>query len=434
MSEGKVILTMYSNPDYLPGNQVDQVIEGVLVVEPPTSSQNVQTGTDLVLLLDSSGSMNEAYYDVGMSKRQKVVEAVRSLLPLMSDLDTLTFISFNTGATLLLDHERRSASTRIETCLQEYMGQDGGTNFEAAMQVASTVCQNRVNPVTRLIFLTDGHAYGGNPQRAVEIAGRMASQGIMIDSMGIGAEFNFDYMRQFSALCAGITENLAREANPQVIFRNILRSGQRTIAANLQLQVFFGNHVRDVEIYQCAPEKRSLSASSTTSAHGTFYQMLIGDLSMGNPKQFVMRCHADLPDASYVKLADILVTYRDPATGNPGKMEIAWTINLSKDDKNVRYDSFVRDCLREVELLIGLEQALRLYQNGNIAECLKKMDGLIKDARSLGDVEQERMLRKAFEKVQRNENLSQEELNRMLHRSSRSSRVRTTQPKNTSTL
>jgi len=109
MSEGNVVLSIYTNPDFLPASAMDQSIQGLLVVEPPAASQQAKVGTDIVLLLDSSGSMNEKYYDTGNSKKQAVADAVRVMIQELRDLDTLTLISFNTMATLFLDHERKSA-------------------------------------------------------------------------------------------------------------------------------------------------------------------------------------------------------------------------------------------------------------------------------------------------------------------------------------
>jgi hypothetical protein len=80
--------------------------------------------------------------------------------------------------------------------------------------------------------------------------------------------------------------------------------------------MLFGTHVRDVEIYQSAPEKRSLVPKSTTAPNGTFYQLFLGDLTEGSPKQYVICCRADLPDSSFVKLADIIINYRIPQSGD----------------------------------------------------------------------------------------------------------------------
>ena len=426
MSEGNVILNIYTNPDFLPANSLDQEIQGLLEVVPPSTSSSPTTGADIVLLLDSSGSMNEGYYNTGLSKRQAVVEALRSMLPELRDQDTLSIISFNTMATLLLDHQRKSASTQIEQSIQDYFHQNGNTNFEAAMQAAWSVCQKKVNPIKKIIFLTDGHPYGGNTNTALSTAQTIARDGLAtLDAMGIGENFNFDLMRLFSAPSGGITENLVNTSDARNVFRSILRSTQQTIAVNIQLQILFGTHVRDIEIYQTAPEKRSMNKNSSTSPAGTFYQMFAGDLSAGATKQFAIRCRTDLPDASFVKLADLALTYRLPSEADTIRTEISWNLSLSSDNSQIRYDSFVIDRFREIELLTGLEQALKLYGSNHIPEALKKLDSLLGIARSLGDIDQERILQTAYDKIVRNENLTQADLNRMLHRSSRASRVRT---------
>jgi len=293
------------------------------------------------------------------------------------------------------------------------------------MQAAWTVCQRKINPVAKIVFLTDGHPYGGNTANALSISEQIANQGIAtMDTMGIGDNFNFDLMRQFSAPSGGMTENLVNPSDARNVFRQILRSSQQTLASSLQLQLLFSPNVRDVEIYQSAPEKRSMNAHSTTSAQGTFYQLFAGDLAASAPKQFAIRCRADLPNSSFTRLADISLSYRIPQTGEVKTMEIQWNLNLAPDETQKRHDSFVEDCFREIELLIGLEQALRLYEKKHVSEALRKLSGLIADAKNLGDVEQEKMLQNSYDKILRNENLTQADLNRMLHRSSRASRVR----------
>ncbi len=129
------------------------------------------------------------------------------MLQELQDADTLTVVSFNTIATVLLDHQRKSANTLIEQSIQNYFQQYGETNFEAAMNVAFGVCQKKVNPVKKIIFLTDGNPWGGNTNNALSIASRIANEGLAtLDEMGIGGDFNFDLMRQFSAPSGGITE------------------------------------------------------------------------------------------------------------------------------------------------------------------------------------------------------------------------------------
>jgi len=430
MSESNIILSISTERDLLPKNSVDQEVRGIFLIEPPRAQVNApKPGADIILLLDTSGSMDHKFHDSGKSKRQIVVEAAKSLVPLMNDRDTLSAISFNTTATLMLDHERKSANTRVMSMLDELLNQSGTTDFEKAMQLCQIVVRNRKNPVTKVIFLTDGHPYGGDLNQALVIASEIVREGATLDSMGIGGDFNFDTMRQFSAFSGGVTENIVRINDTQNIFRQILKSGQDAVATNIQLNFLFGKHVRDVKLYQTAPEKRLLNGSVTVRRDGTLVELRAGDLPMGGVKQYGMRCNVDLPDAPFVRVADLVVSYLDPVSDAVRKMDLQWNINLSDPAQGasaILHNSFVSDVFREVELLMDFENALALAKADRLPEAVKKFHGLVDHAKQLGLMEQAAEFQKAYEKLINGQNLTQEELNRMLHQSSRASRVRKT--------
>ncbi|MGB7324410.1 MAG: von Willebrand factor type A domain-containing protein, partial [Rubripirellula sp.] len=139
----------------------------------------------LTFLLDNSGSMER------IDRQQTVRRAFALLAQQLKPIDQVTLISFARQPRLLADKVSGDQSRQLVQ-LVEKMPSEGGTNIEAALQLAFEKAreQHVDHAQNRVILLTDGAVNLGNanPEGLSQIVTTMRDAGIAFDAAGIGAE------------------------------------------------------------------------------------------------------------------------------------------------------------------------------------------------------------------------------------------------------
>lgn len=422
MAESKININILPERDLFKRNANDENIRAALQVESLSTTidkdKGSRPGVDMIFLLDSSSSMDDQFYASGKKKKEIVVDAAKKAAKLIDNKDTISVISFNSTAVLMLDHENKSAETKINKKIEEILEHGGQTNFEAALRLADKICQNKKNSSSKIIFLTDGQENAGNPKEALKTAEQIVAKGTTIDSMGIGKDFVFDVMRKYSALSGGITENLDGVDKTEMVFRQILKAGQSAVITNGNLNIHFEKGIRDVKLYQYFPEKRLFDENVTISGGQSFAHINIGEIPVNGAKEYAISCNTDLPDDSNFKIADISVSYNDPATSDNNVQDIQWLISLGGTQDSSK-DSRVEDCFKKIELLIDYESAKKDYTSGNRDQAIKRLGRLIDTAYDLGQKDEAKIYEDFRDKIQRREGLTQEEMNKLSFISSR---------------
>jgi Mg-chelatase subunit ChlD len=419
VAESKINVIITPEKNFYLRNRLDEEIRAVVSVHAEKKGKNAGSpGVDIIFLLDSSISMQGKFGDNGPQKNEIAVEAAKKAVDQLGKNDTITIISFNSGAILIVDHEKSSAKTKINNSIEEILKHEGNTNFEAAMDLALAVSKNRKNEHVKIVFLTDGNETAGNSQKALEQAENLVNSGATIDAMGIGGDFNYDYMKKYSAISGGLTENLVSVEKTTEVFRNILKTGQNAVAINGYLNINFEKGIRDVHLYQYFPEKKLYSDRVTVQDNRNFVGLSVGDLPEKGAKEYALSCRVDLTDATNFKLADINVSYKDPATGGTISQDEQWILNLTDNADNVMQNSRVGKCFLEIDLLIDYEVVIKDYENGRRDPAIKRLEKMIKTAEKLNKSDELAIYELYKEKIKKNENLTQADFNLLSYTSS----------------
>lgn len=139
----------------------------------------------LTLLLDNSGSMER------IDRQQTVRRAFALLAGQLKPIDQVTLISFARQPRLLADKVSGDKATQLVQLI-ENMPSEGGTNIEAALQLAfEKAMEHRVDGAqNRIILLTDGAVNLGDadPESLSKMIITMRGAGIAFDAAGISAE------------------------------------------------------------------------------------------------------------------------------------------------------------------------------------------------------------------------------------------------------
>lgn len=410
----EIRLNIALNQDLLPKGQSDVPVIVRLDVEPAEEfrRQHTQVPTDICLLLDSSGSMDEPFTQGDTrTKRDGVIAAAQQILPHLGPQDTVSIIFYDSQAHLIAERLPSGRAGEISALLETLRKYNGATNFEAGLKMAQAVLSNGTAGSRRIFFLTDGNPTNGSSANTLRLVESLGQAGVTVDCLGVGADFNFGYMRQLSAPSNGRTERLDTRDRANALFEQLLVSAQRTIATNVFLNIQFAKGLRDLEIYQTAPETRYFSQLQAGSGGRFSLEIPVRTLRQDKRNIYLLKANLDVPtDASQHPFAEVRLDYDLPSAGLSGQ-RAALGISVScRDHGQPLRDTSVDDMFAEAELAKFYERFLAT-QAQDWRQALSILDEMTRRAHLIDDQDRLRHYRTLRDKLQQNHGLSDDDLN-----------------------
>jgi hypothetical protein len=421
----EILLNVALSQDLLPKGKRDLPVIVRLDIEPGLEyrQQHESVPADICLLLDSSTSMIEALsLGDAQRKRDVAIAAARQILPHLGPEDKFSIIFYDSQAHLIAERWTRERAEEADQVLGTAEGYGGSTNFEAALRMAQQVLARGQNSSRRVFFLTDGNANRGNPVAVGELVNRLAADGVTIDCLGVGTDFNFAYMRQLSAPSNGLTERIETGDHAKRLFQQILASAQSAVATNVFLTLQFAPGLRDLEVYQCAPEVRYYPLQP--GAGGRFgIEIPVRTVQRDRRNIYLIKAHLDTPiDSSQHRIADVRVDYDLPPAGLTGQRAVLKiAVNCRDQGRPVR-DTDVDNLFAEAELAKYYERFLAVHAQDWEEACVI-IDEMIRRAQIIDDQDRQRHFAEIREKLVKDHRLSEDDLNRIGSRSTKVTRV-----------
>ncbi|QDS94014.1 von Willebrand factor [Roseimaritima multifibrata] len=191
----------------------------------------------LTLLLDNSGSMERH------DRHQTVQRAFTLLAQQLKPIDQVTLISFARQPRLLADKVTGDQAGQLME-LVESLPSEGGTNIEAALQLAGEKAleQKIEGAQNRIVLLTDGAVNLGNanPERLSNQIVELRNFGIAFDAAGISAEgLNDEVLEAMTRKGDGRYYLLDNLESADEGFARQLAGALRPSAMNVKVQVDF---------------------------------------------------------------------------------------------------------------------------------------------------------------------------------------------------
>ncbi|MCC7209567.1 MAG: DnaJ domain-containing protein, partial [Anaerolineae bacterium] len=191
-----------------------QVVYVLVEIVPNSTIDARQTNTplNLTLLVDRSTSMNGPRLD-------RVKIASHQLIDELSGKDVLSLISFSDKADVMLKAAPLADKVGAKA-LVTMMSASGGTEMLQGMLAAAEQVRRYAgkNFVNHIIMITDGRTYGDEPA-CLELAEKLAAEGIGVSAMGLGDEWNDTFLDQIASRTGGVTEYIT-SPNAVVHFLN----------------------------------------------------------------------------------------------------------------------------------------------------------------------------------------------------------------------
>tara|TARA_R110002096_G_scaffold4501_52_gene21389 strand:+ start:3727 stop:6960 length:3234 start_codon:yes stop_codon:yes gene_type:complete len=196
-----------------------------------------QTPLRLTILLDKSGSME---------RPDRVATVDRAFTQLVGQLfpsDQVTLLSFARQPRLLADQASGAELTQLAN-LAEQTPTEGGTNLEAALQLAFEKAEQQklIGAQNRIVLITDGAANLGDadPAQLSRMIETIRDRGIAFDAAGVGAEgLNDEILEALTRKGDGRYYLLSRPEDAEDGFAKQIAGALRPAAKNVKIQVEF---------------------------------------------------------------------------------------------------------------------------------------------------------------------------------------------------
>jgi Mg-chelatase subunit ChlD len=274
-------------------------------VQTAASGREAGRPLNLVLLVDSSGSMERA------DRVAIIREALRVLAGQLQPADQISVVGFARTPRLWVDGLPGSQAAELPDRVGEFTP-EGGTNLEAALQTGyETLARHfQAEGVNRLILLTDGAANLGDvvPESLQRMVETQRRRGLALDCFGIGWEgYNDDLLEVLSRNGDGRYGFVNSLEEVATDFAAQLTGALQVAAADAKVQVEF-NPARVVNWRQIGYAKHQLTAEQFRD--NTVDAAEIGAAEAGNALYAV-----EVNPQGQGPLGVVRVRYRVPSTG-----------------------------------------------------------------------------------------------------------------------
>lgn len=211
---------------------------------------------NLCLALDRSTSMQG-------ERLNRVKAAAGAILDSLTQQDIFSVVAFSDRAQVVLAAQpfadRDLARGRISA-----LSAGGGTEILQGLVFGLAEVHQNLGPtyVNQLILLTDGQTYG-DEQDCLSLAGLAARDGITISGLGLGDEWNEDFLDELAGITGGEVVFLEDPQVAGAFLQDRVRRLSSVFAENLELSISLGPGVELLDVFKVSPEALPLGKRQT---------------------------------------------------------------------------------------------------------------------------------------------------------------------------
>ncbi len=188
-------------------------------------------------ILDRSSSMRGERLDM---VRANLIRLIRKLKP----TDVLSIVTFSDRAEVLVPPVELSDSARIESMILG-ISAGGATEIFQGLELGLEVFKRfagRSNFLKHLILITDGHTYG-DEDRCYDAAERAAVEGVSINALGIGHEWNDAFLDRLASISGGNSVYISAEEDLAQFVEQKIQSLSVNYARKTELHLDLPEHI-----------------------------------------------------------------------------------------------------------------------------------------------------------------------------------------------
>ena len=359
----------------LPEPQVIYLLADIL---PDPRAQEIvnrgETRLNLTLVLDHSNSM-------AGTRIEKVKIAAHQIIDNMGSNDILSIIVFNDRAETIIPatplKDRPALKAKVSM-----ISPSGGT--EIFQGLAAGVKENREylspNMVNHIILLTDGHTFGDQDE-CIDLAVQAARDGIGISAMGLGHDWNDQFLDTLASKTGGSSEYITSAGGVVRFLNDHVRNLSSAFAERLRLSVAPDADVVLESAFKLAPHPQPMEFEDG--------ELLLGGLQLNRHISVLLQIQ--LPSGMQEGPRGIarLVASGDIFTNRHQQHLSVCDVSLdvSADAESESPPDSILDALSKLTLYRLQERAQQALEHGDVTEATRRLENLATRLLAMGQEE-----------------------------------------------
>ncbi len=347
------------------------------------------------LVIDRSTSMNGERIDM-------VKANITQFFKLLKPQDMISVVTFSDRAEVVIPPSRPSDLVRMENRIS-LIHTGGGTEIVKGLEtgLAQLSVAKGLRMVRQLILLTDGHTYG-DEQVCFELAKKAAVNGITINALGLGHEWNDAFLDRLTSLSGGNSQLITGAKDLHNFLEQKLRSLTTVYARHINLEFQSSPAVEMRYAFRINPDIGPVQVTSPIA---------LGDLLYGKSLVilFEFLLPAISPDQKKVALAEGRLVMELPnKEGSEVRLPMKINRTVMKDPEPELPPAPIIEAMSHLSLYRLQEKARLEVATGNISRATRHLQYLATHLLSQGNRELAHAVLVEADHIQQSRQFSQE--------------------------
>ncbi|MCC6957950.1 MAG: VWA domain-containing protein [Anaerolineales bacterium] len=358
-------------------------------------ASQVNPTLNFCLVIDRSTSMQGERLD---TVKAAAIEFIRQ----SKEDDVLSLVTFSDRAEVVLPAKRYPDHRSLEAQIH-FIQASGGTEIYQGLEAGFQQIQWNQNRalVNHIILITDGHTYGDD-LACLDLANRAASQGVRITALGIGSDWNDDFLDNLTQIAGGNTYYISKTSDLRKLMHEKFNSLNQVFAERVFLKLKTAPRVALGGIYRIQPEAAPLTASEQINL-GT----ILRDTNLSILLEFIVQpIDEDLYRREIANGTVNLILPSDPGTTH--RIPVTLSRIVGSLDKKEMPPQEIIQALTHITLYRMQERARQEASAGNVDEASSRLQRLATQFLSIGEKDLAQTALMEAERIQQTSMLSPE--------------------------
>jgi Ca-activated chloride channel family protein len=342
-----------------------QLLYVLLTINPQRATgKSTEAPLNICLVVDRSKSM-------AGKRLQHVKAAANRIIDSCRPDDIFSMVVFSDEAEIIVPSQKATDPRAMKTMVSTIRA-DGATAIRAGLSAGVSQIERNYNNqyVNHLILITDGRTYG-DEEECYGIAKQCRNKGIGISGMGIGDDWNDQFLDKLTNETGG---NSAYISSPEFVTRFLeerIRSLAAAYAEHSQISVTVPTGVELKEITRLSPNTMTLPNMT--------HPLALGTLDGLNVTSLLFQFHISVKEATPGEFFAGRIDIRGEVLGGSKRMDRVIhdiSIEITNDVIDEDPPGELLDALSKLMLYRLQERARDALTSGNIAEATRSLEHL----------------------------------------------------------
>jgi Ca-activated chloride channel homolog len=358
----------------LPASQSAQV--AYLLVEATPAAASEAVPLNFCLVLDRSGSMQGA-------KLAALKDATKRVIETLTPQDVVSIVLFDDTVHVLVPATQAVDKGALAAQI-DAIEEMGGTAMSGGLAAGRAELRKHLAPerASALLLLTDGQTWG-DEETCRQIAQELATDGVRVTALGLGAEWNEKLLDDIAEKTGGASDYIAEAAQITTFFQRAVRSAQGTAAREARLLLRLVRDVTPRAVYRATPVIANLGYQPIGQNE---VAVKLGDLEAGQTASIVIDMTLPPRPAGGFRVAQAELHYT-PINADAQVVKQDVLLEFTADESQAAYNPRVMNLVEKVTAFRLQTRALSEAEAGNTAGATQKLRAAATRLLDLGELE-----------------------------------------------